>query len=93
MRLSHSQNPLVLGCSELPLPEEANIATSLTESFTLRLLACDIDGSPALATARSEFQTGCHACCRDTRTNKLRPKPKRPVQGQTGCPTTRRVAG
>jgi hypothetical protein len=26
--------------SELPLPGEANIAASLTESFTLRLLAC-----------------------------------------------------
>jgi hypothetical protein len=64
MRLSHSQNALVLGCSEPPLPGEANIATSLTGSFTLRFLACGIDGLPALATARSKFQTGkpeCHA--------------------------------
>jgi hypothetical protein len=55
---------LVLSCSELPLPGEANMTTSLTESFTLRLLACGIDGLPALAGARSEFQIGkpgCHA--------------------------------
>jgi hypothetical protein len=65
MRLSHSQNALVLACSEPRLPGEANIATSLTESFALRLLACGIDGLPALATARSKFQIGkpgCHAC-------------------------------
>ena len=64
MRLSHSQTALVLRCTELPLPREANLTTSLTAPFTLRLLACGIAGLPALATARSEFQIGkpgCHA--------------------------------